>query len=137
MASCSRHEPLDEPLVWLADRGDEEIDVVPVALHRSASDAVGDVRVASNLASYRSLYGPDGRNEHEPLSVVELPAPTVDRLGAAAGELGRAKHIGTAVGEAVRTSRATGEAEQGASPRSAWSSCGVSARRARSALGIR
>jgi hypothetical protein len=94
----ARTEPLDELLLWLADWADDEPDVVPAALHRPASDAVGDVRVALNLASYRSLYGPDGRYEHELLAVVELPAPTVDRLGAAAGELGRAVHTATAGG---------------------------------------
>jgi hypothetical protein len=78
----ARTEPLDELLLWLAEWA-EEPDAVPAALHRPASEDVGDVRGGLNLAPDRWLYGPDGRYEHQPLAVVEQPAPTLEELGAA------------------------------------------------------
>lgn len=87
-------EPVDELLLGLAEWADDDPADLPASLHRPSSDALGDIRVALNNAAYRPLYAPDGRYEHEPLTVIELPAATIATYGSAVGELAHAVHGG-------------------------------------------
>ena len=79
-------EPVDELLLGLAEWADDDPTELPTSLHRPASDALGDIRIALNNAAYRPLYAPDGRYEHEPLTVIELPAATIDTYRAAVAD---------------------------------------------------
>ena len=81
---------IEDALYELAYRAEDDPDIdLPAALGRAAADAIGDIRRAINNATAHALYAPDGRYEHEPLAIVELPAPTIDIFGAAVNELAR------------------------------------------------
>lgn len=77
--------------VWADDDPDVEL---PPFVGWPAADAAGDVHAAISRASFRPLYAPDGRYEHLPLAVVELPDSTIVRFGTPIDELTAARRAG-------------------------------------------
>jgi hypothetical protein len=85
---------VEDALTTLAAWRDDPDASIPATLGWDAADAAGAIAAAISATPAHSLCRPDGRYEHEPLAVVEVPEHALVTLAAAVAELAAAARRG-------------------------------------------